>query len=123
MRRRITVSLFAGLLLASVLLNGCSQEPKKLDSLTTNISSIEESQFIFDCPAEVYEPRQKNENSIGYMCSVLIEDDTELIDEERQRLDMDSFAVGDTIHIQFHKPQKMSREHRSYIAAQIMLLK
>lgn len=104
------------------IFNGCSQA-KKLDSLTIDIDIIEESQFIFDCSAEVYEPRPKHENSIGYMCSVLIEDDTELIDEAQQRLDMDSFAVGDTIHIQFHKPQKMSREHRSYSAAQITLLK
>lgn len=80
-------------LICCLFLLACSNT--NIDPLTKKIARIADNQLYFDCSDEVADSQKKTENgnSIGYMCSVTINEDTILMDKNNQTLEISDFGA------------------------------
>jgi len=108
------------LMMISLLLFGCSDV--KVKSLVKTIELIEDNQLYFNCSEDVVSAKAKSGNSIGYLCSVIIDQSTNLLDRNNDSIKISDFSIGDTINVHFTKEQKISIKNRSFEVKEVVLL-
>ncbi|WP_338553154.1 hypothetical protein [Paenibacillus sp. KS-LC4] len=94
----------------------------EIDSLTKNIEKIENNQFYFDCTEEVNKSDNDSRNSLGYLCSVIINEDTKMKSNSNQELKITDFSVGDSIKVNFNSKVNISDKNRTFEVTDVTLL-
>lgn len=108
------------MLITCILFSACTKGDTTVDVLTKKVEIIEEGKLYFDCSEEMNKTKGDNINSIGYLCSVFINEQTTLSDINDQLLTLNEFKVGDVIKIYFSTPQIINENNKSFVAKEIM---
>jgi|GEM_PF-2890795 len=116
------ISLFIIMLSTCLIMKGCVTNNSVM-TLDTIIETMNENKLIINCSVEVNlnNNKNKNENSLGYLCAIVINSTTKLVDSSGKPLSLDNFSIGDSIRINFLKPVNITEENRQFDAFEIIL--
>ncbi|MFC5650276.1 hypothetical protein ACFPYJ_14285 [Paenibacillus solisilvae] len=106
------------LVIVALYIRGCNP----IESFDTNIDSVESNRFQVDCSEEVNKNKSGAINDIGYICSVLLTEETKFQDEAGNPLGVQHFKSGDSIRVILKKRQYITEEKRDITAKEIILL-
>lgn len=117
----IMIKKFFALLISCILLSGCGNADL-LSNILTEAEIIEEGKLYFDCSEEINKTKGDTVNSIGYLCSVIINEQTVLTDNNNQTLTLNEIKAGDLINIYFVTPQNINDNNKSFEAKKIVIV-
>lgn len=115
------IKKFFALLISCILLSGCGNADL-LSNILTEAEIIEEGKLYFDCSEEINKTKGDTVNSIGYLCSVIINEQTVLTDNNNQTLTLNEIKAGDLINIYFVTPQNINDNNKSFEAKKIVIV-
>ncbi|CAM3472626.1 hypothetical protein PALU110988_24515 [Paenibacillus lupini] len=107
------------IVLLCCLMAACGQKIKVFED---SIDTIGTNELLINCSKEVTKG-ESDVDSIGYLCRVLINEDTVIQNEQGEPVQLSELTTSDVVRITPVKPKNVKKGKREFTAKEIVLLK